>query len=136
MYSIQRVAGLVFMIAVSAMAGWAVEEQEINKTPPDVASEPVHQEKPLSYWLRSIRNRDDQIDDAFDAIIDLGPEAWLAVDELTRIVAEPFMPVRIGVDREDQVGSKLLNIHLRAEAIDALTAIREAAASSTEPLIR
>src|SRR5437868_12384356 len=37
--------------------------------------------KPLSYWLRSIRDRDDNIELAFDAIIDLGPGAWPARSE-------------------------------------------------------
>ena len=96
----------------------------------------MYQGKPLSYWLRSIRDRDDKILLAFDAIIDLGPDAWPAVEELTRIVAEPFTPVRIGVDRDDVIAPKLLSIHLRADAIDALTAIGEAAASSTVPLIQ
>jgi hypothetical protein len=81
-------------------------------------------------------DRDDKITLAFDAIRDLGPDAWPAVEELTRIVAEPFTPVRIGVDRDDVIASKLLSIRFRADAVDALTAIGEAAASSAASLIQ
>jgi hypothetical protein len=135
-HSIGRATGLIFMIAISAMVGWSAEEQRIDKTASETKREPLYQEKPLGYWLRSIRDRDDKIVLAFDAIIDLGPDAWPAVGELTRIVAEPFTPVSIGVDGDDVIGAKLFNMHLRAEAIDALTAIGEAAASSTDPLIQ
>jgi hypothetical protein len=86
--------------------------------------------------VRSIRDRDEKILLAINAVTDLGPDAWPAVGELTRIVAEPFTPVRIGVDRDDVIASKLSSIRLRADAIDALTAIGEAAASSTAPLIQ
>jgi hypothetical protein len=134
--SIGRVTGLIFMIAISAMFGWSAEEQRIDGTTKGTEREPVYQGKPLSYWLKSIRDRDDKMPLAFDAIIDLGADAWPAVEELTRIVAEPFTPVRIGADREDVIAPKLFNIHVRADAIDALTAIGEAAASSTAPLIQ
>jgi hypothetical protein len=40
------------------------------------------------------------------------------------------------VDRDDVIAPKFSSIHLRADAIDALTAIGEAAASSTAPLIQ
>jgi hypothetical protein len=133
--SIERVTGLIFMIAISSMVGWSAEEQRIDKTASETQREPLYQEKPLGYWLKSIRDRDDKIVLAFDAIIDLGPEAWPAVPELTRIVTEPFTPLRIGVDGNDVIGAKLLNLSVRAGAIDALTAIGEAAASSTVPLI-
>jgi len=124
------------MVAVWAMVSWSAEEQQIDKTTGETQHEPRYHGKPLCYWLRSIRDRDDKILLAFDAIMDLGPDAWPAVEELTRIVAEPFTPVRIGVDRDDMIASKLLSIHLRADAIDALTAIGEAAASSAAPLIQ
>ena len=135
-HSIGRVTGLIFMIAISAMVGWSAEEQRIDKPASDPKREPLYQEKPLGYWLKSIRNHDDKIMLAFDAIIDLGPDAWPAVGELTRIVAEPFTPINIGVDGDDVIGAKLFNMHLRANAIDALTAIGEAAASSTVSLIQ
>ena len=135
-HSIERMTGLIFMIAISAMVGWSAEEQGIDKTASETQGELMSQGKPLSYWLRSIRDRDDEIELAFDAIIDLGPGAWPAVEPLTRIVAEPFTPVRIGVDRDDAIGAKLFNMQLRADAIDALTAIGKAAATSTVPVIQ
>jgi hypothetical protein len=135
-YSMGRVTGLIFMIAISAMAGWSAEEQRIDKATSETLREPMYQGKPLSYWLRSIRDRDDKIELAFDAIIDFGPDGWPAVEELTRIVAEPFTPVTIGLDRDDVIAATLFDIHLRADAIDALAAIGEAAASSTVPLIQ
>ena len=134
--SIGRVTGVIFMVAVSAMFAWSAEQQQIDKTAGGTQREPTYQGEPLSYWLKSIRDRDEKILLAIDAVTDLGPDAWPAVGELTRIVAEPFTPVRIGVDRDDVIASKLLSIHLRADAIDALTAIGEAAASSAAPLIQ
>jgi len=125
------------MIAISVTVGWSAEEQRINKTTASGPQrEPVYQGQPLSYWLKSIRDRDDKILLAFDAIIDLGPDAWPAVEELTRIVDEPFTPVRMGLDRDEVIAAKFLNIHLRADAVDALAAIGEAAVSSTVPLIQ
>jgi hypothetical protein len=114
------------MVAVSAMVSWSAEAQH----------EPTSQGHPLSYWLKSIQDRDDKIVLAFDAIRNLGPDASSAVEELTRIVVEPFTPVRIGIDGDDVVAPKLLSIYLRGEAIDALTAIGAAAASSSESLIQ
>ena len=134
--SIGRITGVIFMVAVWAMVSWSAEEQQIDKTAGKTQHEPQYQGKPLRYWMRSIRDRDDKILLAFDAIMDLGPDAWPAVEELTQIVAEPFTPVRIGVDRDDVIAPKLLSIQLRADAIDALTAIGEAAASSAVPLIQ
>ena len=133
---IGRVTGVIFMVAVSAMVSWSAEEPQIPKRAGETQREPTYQGEPLSYWLRSIRDRDDKILLAFDAIRDLGPDAWTAVEELTRIVAEPFTPVSIGVDQDDVIAPKLLSIHLRADAIDALTAIGDAAASSAVPLIQ
>jgi hypothetical protein len=134
--SIGGVTWVMLMITVSAMVSWSAEMQQIDKTAVATPLEPMHHGEPLSYWVRSIRDRDEKMQLAIDAIIELGPDAWPAAGELTRIVAEPFTPVRIGVDRDDVVASKLSSIRLRADAIDALTAIGEAAASSTAPLIQ
>jgi hypothetical protein len=134
--SIGRVSGLIFMVAVSAMVSWSAEEQQIDKTAVETRHEPTSQGHPLSYWLKSIQDRDDKIVLAFDAIRNLGPDASSAIEELTRIVVEPFTPVRIGIDGDDVIAPKLFSIYLRAEAIDALSAIGEAAASSSEPLIQ
>jgi hypothetical protein len=56
------------------------------------------------------------------------------VPELTRIVAEPFTPIRVGKDDRREVLLKLLNIHLRAGAVDSLGAIGAAAASAARPV--
>src|SRR5207237_9211867 len=123
------------VIGVSAMVCWSAERPQIDKTAVGTQSEPMYQGEPLSYWVRSIRDRDDKILLAIEAIIDLGPDAWPAAEELTRIVAAPFTQVRIGVDLDNVIASKLASIRLRADAIDALTAIGQAAASSAAPLI-
>jgi len=134
--SIGKVTAVIVMVAVVATASWSAEEQQIDKTSIETQREPMYQGEPLSHWLKSIRDRDDTVVLAFDAIRDLGPDAWPAVEELTRIVAEPFTPVRIGVDQDNVIAAKLSSIRLRADAIDALTAIGEAAASSAAPLIQ
>ena len=98
--------------------------------------DPVYDGKKLSYWLRSIRKRDIEMAAAFDAIRALGPLAWPAVPMLERIVAAPFTPLKIGEDKQETVLYKLLEIQLRADAVDALAAIGPAAACSTRTLIR
>jgi hypothetical protein len=57
------------------------------------------------------------------------------VPGLARIVGEPFDPIRIGVDSDDLIASKLFDIQCRAEAIDALGDIGPAAAPSSGVLI-
>jgi hypothetical protein len=73
---------------------------------------------------------------AFDAIQSLGPLAESAVPILEAIVAEPFVPVKIGEDNQDRILLKLMDIQLRADAVDALAAIGPAADCSTKTLIR
>jgi hypothetical protein len=99
--------------------------------------DPIALGHPLSYWLKSIRAREPRTAElAFNAIVELGPAARAAIPDLTEIVAEPFVPIRIGRDSRDDVLGKLRNIDLRAGAVDSLGAIGEAAASSAEPVIR
>lgn len=128
-------AALALMITISTTTAWALEEQAVNTAQVRTERKPAREKRPLSYWLKSLRTRDSQMDLAFNAIIDLGPAAWLAVEDLTKLVDEPFTPIRIGVDRQDLIAAAILKIHIRGEAVDALTAIGQAAASSTEPLI-
>lgn len=135
MRSIGRMIGMALLMAITATSGWA-EGLYNTKAASAVQREPTYMAKPLSYWLRSIRNRDSEMELAFDAIRALGPDARAAVPELTRIVAEPFTPVQIGVDKRDLTLSKLFDIQLRADAIDALAAIGEAAAPSSATLIQ
>jgi HEAT repeat protein len=90
----------------------------------------------LVYWLKIIRNRDEKmISLAFEAIRNLGPQAAVAVPELTRTVAAPFLPIRIGKDSNEMIADKLYDIELRSEAIDALASIGEAASPATIPII-
>jgi hypothetical protein len=136
---------VLLVIAVAAMPGWAERQHDDRPSAepntsivsrPDDPQEPTYMDKPLSYWLRSIRNRDEELERAFDAIRALGPAAEAAVPELTRIVAEPFMPVHMRVDERDVILAKVFDIQLRADAIDALMAIGEAAAPSSTILIQ
>src|SRR6185369_6396978 len=83
------------------------------------------------------RNRDlETMDRAFDAIRDLGPAAWPAVPELMRIMQEPFAPIVLGVDGPAVILSKVRDIQLRSDAIDALASIGDAAAPSANLLIQ
>src|SRR5687768_9353042 len=53
--------------------------------------EPRYQGKALSYWLKVIRNRnEDLMPLAFEAIGTLGPDASSAVPELTRVRRRPL----------------------------------------------
>jgi hypothetical protein len=136
---------MVLGIAIAAMLGWPADQRKSatatlpadwNLTSLAVQQEPAYMGKPLSYWLRSLRSRDSEMADAFDAITALGPGARAAVPELTRIVGEPFTPVQIGVDERDSMIAKLMDIQLRADSIDALASIGEAAAPSSATLIQ
>ena len=142
MSSIGRAA---IALAIAAVLGRAADEHESttailpvswNLTSIDVQEEPAYMGKPLSHWLRSLRNQDSEMPQAFDAIRALGPEARAAVPELTRIVGEPFTPIRIGVDERGSILAKLREIELRAASVDALASIGGAAAPSSATLIQ
>lgn len=105
---------------------------ENSVLPPD---DPIYSGQPLSYWLKSIRNRDDQMGLAFDAIRNLGPAAHAAVPELTRVVSEPFTPIEVGIDRYGAVTLKLRAILIHSSAVDCLGAIGKAAAPSAPALV-
>ena len=120
---------LKVMVASIAIATMAI--------PASAADEPQYMGKGLSYWLNVIRDRNEEmISLAFDAIRNLGPEARAAVPDLTQLVAAPFTPIQIGKDSHEVIASKIYEIALRAEAIDALTSIGESAAPATMPLVR
>lgn len=104
---------------------------------PSRSEDPIAFGEPLSSWMKTIRDKDlDKSDMAFEAIISLGPAAWRAVPELTKIVAAPFIPIQLGKDTRSEIQMKLLDINRRAGAVDALGAIGPAAASSAEDVIR
>ena len=107
---------------------------EKAKVPQD---DPVAMGHPLSYWVKAIRERDiEESELAFEAIFELGPKAWRAVPDLTEIIAARFTPIQIGKDSRGEIHEKLLDIHLRAGAVDGLGAIGKAAASAAEPAIQ
>jgi hypothetical protein len=99
-------------------------------------NDPIYEGKPLSYWIKILRSRDEGMPLALEAIQSLGPLAWRAVPILEEIVADAFMPVKVGEDKNDVILSKLVEIQLRADTIDALAAIGPAAECSTKSLIR
>jgi hypothetical protein len=145
MSAIGKPAGMALAVGIAAILGWTADHRRPNAawqlaswnmTALAAQHEPTYMGKPLSYWLKSLRNRDSEIEHAFDAIRALGPKAQAAVPELTRIVGEPFAPVRIGADERDSIIPKLLDIELRADSIDALASIGEAAAPSSATLIQ
>src|SRR5689334_16397135 len=92
--------------------------------------------RPLSYWIESLQNRNEEMKLAFAAINSLGPDAESAVPELVQILTEPFTAIWVGTDTREQVARKISNIQLRADAIDALGAIGAPAAPSTPVLIQ
>lgn len=97
--------------------------------------EPEYFGRPLTYWIDSIRARNAEMPIAFEAMRQLGPRAAAAVPELARLFDEPFSPIRIGADNKDSMLSKLNQIQLRADAIDALAAIGESAAPAAAALV-
>ena len=129
---------LVFLVA----AGQSVEASQMpagnaertREIAANVTSDPLYLGKPLSYWLKSIRNRDEHMDLAFDAIQHLGPNAAAAIPELNAILAAPFSPIEVGVDPSDVVIARLRDIHLHSKAVDGLAAIGYAAAPSAKLL--
>jgi hypothetical protein len=142
---IKQVHAVLLSIAVAPIPAWAESQRDTRPSPEpntpiisrlDDQREATYMDKPLSYWLRSIQKRDEDMERAFDAIRALGPAAHAAVPELTRIVGEPFLPVHMGVDEPDAILAKVFDIQLRGDAIDALTAIGQAAAPSSMILIQ
>jgi hypothetical protein len=100
-------------------------------------ADPASMGHPLSYWIKVLRTREmEESELAFDAIVDLGPRASRAVPELTQILEVPFVPIKIGTDSRSEIKAKLIDIDLRAGAIDSLGAIGPAAASAAQPAIR
>jgi hypothetical protein len=137
---------MVTVIGLTALRAPAENDRDTNKlqgAPSNLmasrdrpSDEPSYQGRPLSHWLRIIRDRnEEELPLAFDAICYLGPDAQAAVPPLTRIVTAPFAPIYIGKDSDDLIASKLYDIELRLEAIDALACIGEAASSATIPMI-
>ena len=81
----------------------------------------------IEVWQHALKAR---------AVRDHTPTRHFEQEREFSTAGEPCTPVRIGVDRDDVIAPKLLSIRFRADAIDALTAIGEAAASSAAALIQ
>jgi hypothetical protein len=101
----------------------------------NIQQEPVALGEPLSHWLKVIREHNGELGLAYEAIMELGPAASAAVPDLTRIVAEPFTPIRPGKDDKREVLAKLKSIFMKGGAIDSLGAIGEDAARSAPSVI-
>ena len=131
-----KLIGALILLAIPTTWSVAAETQHTVRMT-DNSGDPMYLGKPLSYWLRCIQQRDSaQMEMAFEAIRTLGPEAQPAVPELTRILEEPFAAIEIGVDDRSVILSKSRNIFLRADAVDALAAIGNSAASAADAVIR
>src|SRR5262245_40127270 len=99
--------------------------------------EPHVDGKPLSYWIKAIRDRDEQsLSLALDAITLLGPDARAAVPELMLLLSDPFRPIRMGKDSDTTIVTKLYDIEVRSAAIEALASIGDAASPATLPVIQ
>jgi hypothetical protein len=98
--------------------------------------QPTFQGRPLSYWIDSIHERNEDMPTAFEAIQTLGPLAAAAVPELARIFDEPFSPICIGEDDNEAILQKISAIQLRSDALDSLAAIGPLASPAASALIR
>jgi len=93
--------------------------------------------QPLTFWLEVIRDRNEEkMSMAFDAVRSLGPDGWVAVPDLTRLVAASFAPIDVAKDSHESIASKLYDISVRAEAVDVLAAMGESASPATSALVR
>jgi hypothetical protein len=110
--------------ALTIQPGWTTDD-------------PMHAGRPLSHWVKIIRRRNQELMPlAFDAIREMGPDAWPAIPELTRVITAPFTPIRVGKDSDELIAEKMYDMQIRAEAIDALVFIGEEAASATVSLVQ
>jgi len=113
-----------------------VHQSAVQQSVAEASNDPIAFGKPLHYWLERLKERNpENIDIVFDALVEIGPDAAPAVPELTRIISEPFTPIEVSRNDRHQILAKLLDIHLRAGAIDSLGAIGEAAASAAHAVI-
>jgi hypothetical protein len=125
----------ILMLAVAAMSPAAVHDAD--NPPIQSFQEGTYQGKPIVFWLKVLRDRDKELmPGAFEAIRSLDQEAWIAVPELTRLVASPFVPIRTGKDTREVIAAKLSDIAVRSEAIDILTSLGESGAPAAKALVQ
>ena len=128
---------LIHVTPTFASTGEDIKAQRVQADDNQAPDMPRYQGKTLSYWLKVIRDQDEElISFAFEAIRSLGSQAWLAVPELTRLVAAPFTPIQIGKDSDEVIACKLYDIEVRSEAIDSLASIGEAASPATTAVVQ
>jgi len=121
------------ILAVSVQAAGEASNNDRDQ----LFQERTYQGKTLTFWLKVIRDRDeDQLSAAFDAIHSLGPDARVAVPELARLVQAPFAAIDIDRDSQEILAAKLFDISVRSEAIETLGWIGESAAPSTSALLK
>jgi len=129
------VTSVLVAIAIAVSAQGAVERSD--NEPERIFQERTYKGKPLVLWLKAIRERnEDQISDAFDAVYSLGPDAWVTVPDLTRVVGAPFDAIVLGSESQEVIASKLVDIAVRSQAIEALGWIGARAAPATNTLIQ
>ena len=143
---IKKAIGLLFVMMFMTTVYSAAEGKQ-DKTipvrisnwdtsPGGIPDEPSYRGRTLAFWIKAIRDRNEEMMPlAFEAIRSLGPDAWAAVPELTRLVSAPFAPIRLGKDSDKVIASKLYDIEVRSEAIDTLACIGAAASPATIPVI-
>jgi hypothetical protein len=136
MKTTKATAGLIALVL--ALAGTAAASMaEKDDAPIKAFQERTYQGKPLSYWLQALRNRDeDLISTAFDAIRSLDEDAWIAVPDLTELVAAPFVAIHINKDSHAAIATKLYDIAVRTEAIETLAWIGKPGAPAAATLIQ
>jgi len=136
MISIRVLLTSLFLTATLFSSAQAAVEKTDNDRD-RLFQEPTYLGKPLTFWLKALRDRDEEwLSGAFDAIHSLGDDAWIAVPDLAKIVGAPFDPIAIGTDSMEAIAEKLYDISVRSEAIDTLGWIGEQAAPSTTVLLK
>jgi len=133
----RKAIGLLFIFALTTLPlALAEDTEDFTDHYSKPSADLKYQGKTLDEWLKAIRDRDERtMALAFDALRRLGPEAKNAVPDLTKVVSAPFTPIEIGKDSDYAIVTKLYDIEVRSEAIDALAAIGNAASPATLPLI-
>ena len=128
------IAGLTILILSLGATTWAAIK---DNDPPRALQERTYQGKPITFWLKVLRDRNEELlSRAFEAIHSLDEDALIAVPDLTQIVAAPFVAIQIGKDSHATIASKLYDIAIRTEAIDTLAWIGEPSAPATPAVIQ
>jgi hypothetical protein len=132
--SIRSMVMATVLVAVATNAFAAIETHDDTNL--RTFQERTYQGKPIVFWLKALRSRnEDLLSGAFEAIRSLEKDAWVAVPDLTRVVAAPFVPIDSVKDSPETIAAKLYDIAVRNEAIDTLAWIGEPAASATTALV-